>query len=100
MNHAGIYISIPFCRQKCTYCNFASDVHPSVLMPSYVDSVTKEIAGRAELWNKPKIPCPDIPADTDYMGRGTPGLLSAEQMKRLLDVVRQSCSVEPGSEIT
>ena len=101
MNPAGIYISIPFCRQKCTYCNFASEVHPSTLLPRYVDSLIREIASRRELWSKSGIPpCEDAPVDSIYLGGGTPGLLDYEQMGNLLGAVRSSFPVEGGAEIT
>ena len=101
MNRAGIYISIPFCRQKCTYCNFASDVHPSSLLPRYVESLIQEIASRPELWRKSGIPtCENAPVDSIYLGGGTPGLLTSEQLARVLDAVRASFNVEDEAEIT
>jgi putative oxygen-independent coproporphyrinogen III oxidase len=104
--NAGIYISVPFCRQKCTYCNFASDVHPSSLLPEYAKALIKEIGGRRELWPAAGIPvCNDLPVDAIYMGGGTPGLLAPEQLAAILDAVRASFHVghsaaEDGAEIT
>ena len=40
---AGVYISYPFCAQKCTYCNFASDVFPRDLEPQYLDALREEL---------------------------------------------------------
>src|SRR5258707_300604 len=100
MNPAGIYISIPFCRQKCTYCNFASDVHPSTLLPAYVDALVREIIDRAALWQQAGIPFPELSADTIYLGGGTPGLLTNGQLARVLDAVREAFTVGAEMEVT
>ena len=88
MNPAGIYISIPFCRQKCTYCNFASDVHPSSLLPRYLQCLATEITSRSQFWKKAGIPPCDLPVDSIYLGGGTPGLLDSGQLANLLGAVR------------
>ena len=101
MNPAGIYISIPFCRQKCSYCNFASDVHASSLLPRYLNALAAEITQRSELWKKAGVPgWEDIRVDTIYMGGGTPGLLDFGQLSELLRAVRTSFDVEEDAEIT
>src|SRR5713226_3886546 len=68
----GVYISYPFCAQKCTYCNFASGVFPRELERSYVDALTREL----EEW--------DGIADTVYLGGGTPSQLESQDLERLL----------------
>ncbi len=101
MTPAGIYISVPFCRQKCTYCNFASDVHPSSLLPEYAKALIKEIGGRRELWQGAGISvCDDLPIDAIYIGGGTPGMLAPGQLTDLLGAIRAMFHVEPGAEIT
>ena len=101
MTPAGIYISVPFCRQKCTYCNFASDVLPSYLLLDYAKALIKEIGGRRELWPAAGIPLgEDLPIDAIYMGGGTPGLLAPERLAAILDEVRASFHVEHLAEIT
>ena len=102
---AGIYISVPFCRQKCTYCNFASDVLPSYLLFDYAKALVKEIGGRRKLWAAAGIPVggglpDDLPVDAIYMGGGTPGLLAPERLAAILDAVRASFHVEHGAEVT
>lgn len=62
---AGIYISIPFCAQKCTYCNFRSDVYSRALRESYVRSLMQELRSAS---------VPD--GDTLYFGGGSPSLLA------------------------
>jgi oxygen-independent coproporphyrinogen-3 oxidase len=61
----GIYISYPFCSQKCTFCNFASGVFPRELEAKYQDALTQEI--RAHEW--------EWTPDTVYLGGGTPSLM-------------------------
>jgi oxygen-independent coproporphyrinogen-3 oxidase len=70
----GVYISVPFCAQKCTYCNFASGVLPRELLGPYIEAVAGEI--KAEQWT-------EVP-DTLYLGGGTPSLLDAAPLGRLL----------------
>lgn len=86
---AGIYISIPFCRQKCTYCNFASDVQPASTLNRYLEMLKKEISSQKK-----------IVADTIYFGGGTPGMLERSQLKGILDTVRSSFSIEEPAEVT
>ena len=105
MNHAamsptvGVYISVPFCRAKCTYCNFASGVFGAERMDEYVGRVCGEMRGaRAEAVRLgAELPGP---VDTVFFGGGTPSLLSAEQMRRLFEVLRGEFEVVPGAEIT
>jgi oxygen-independent coproporphyrinogen-3 oxidase len=74
---AGVYISYPFCAQKCTYCNFASGVFPRELEPRYLKALESEIAGHIWQWTP----------DTVYLGGGTPSQLSAEALTHLLTLV-------------
>ncbi len=95
----GIYISVPFCRTKCSYCNFASDVFSRAVFERYVERVcgdiTKagetaaEIGGQIE-WD----------VDSIYLGGGTPTVLEPDQLKRIFDAVRAEFSVMPDAEVT
>ncbi len=73
----GVYISYPFCSQKCTYCNFASGVFPRELEARYVDALVREIANH---------PWADA-ADTIYLGGGTPSQMSAADLELLLAAI-------------
>ena len=91
MKPAGIYLSIPFCRQKCTYCNFASEARAAESLPEYLGLLETEIRSRATLWPAAGIPPWDEAiADTIYLGGGTPGLLAGEQLASLLRAARTS----------
>jgi len=95
----GVYISVPFCRAKCTYCNFASGVFGAERMDAYVDRVCAEIAGVGRRAAGMRA---DLPRHVDsvYLGGGTPSLLAAEQVKRMFAVVRAEFTVADNSEIT
>jgi oxygen-independent coproporphyrinogen-3 oxidase len=74
---AGVYISWPFCAQKCTYCNFASGVFPREMEAAYVERLAAEL--RACDW-------PFIP-ETVYLGGGTPSQMEEAVLAGLLDLV-------------
>jgi putative oxygen-independent coproporphyrinogen III oxidase len=95
----GIYVSIPFCRSKCTYCNFASGVYPAAEHGRYVqrliDDLTRarasaESAG-AELPRR---------VDTVFLGGGTPTLLAADLMARLFAAMHTTFDIDADAEIT
>jgi len=75
---AGIYISWPFCAQKCTYCNFASGVLPRELEGRYLAALLKEISAHAFPWTP----------DTLYLGGGTPSAMETGHLDRLLESLR------------
>ncbi|MBI5283098.1 MAG: coproporphyrinogen III oxidase family protein [Candidatus Solibacter usitatus] len=74
---AGVYISWPFCAQKCTYCNFASGVFPKDLEGAYLGALLREIGSTA--W--------PFEPETLYLGGGTPGSMSAEQLGAVLAAI-------------
>jgi oxygen-independent coproporphyrinogen-3 oxidase len=93
----GIYISVPFCKAKCTFCNFASDTFAAGRMQGYVDRLSREISGaRAGMLGAP---LPEV-ADTIYFGGGTPSLLSARQFRQIFERLRGEFEVAAGAEIT
>src|ERR1035438_6620984 len=98
-NALGIYISIPFCRSKCTYCNFASGVYPASDHERYVDRLIHDLVA-AERWAlEMGVELPRI-VDTVYLGGGTPSLLAAELLARMFDAMRSAFDFDSGAEIT
>jgi len=95
----GIYVSIPFCRSKCTYCNFASGVFPVHEQPRYVQRLIEEIHGAREWSGKLGA---DLPShvDTIYLGGGTPSLLEPELIERLFSAIRSEFIIDTDAEIT
>ena len=89
----GIYVHIPFCKSKCTYCDFASYPKEIGKAEAYFACLIKELQSRSkELKN--------ITFDTVYFGGGTPSLLPAEAMERLLGEILDSGRVRADAEIT
>ena len=95
----GIYISVPFCRTKCSYCNFASDVFSRVAFDRYVDQVCLEI-GNAPRLAQEMVGRFEREVDSIYLGGGTPSVLDPRQLRRMFDAVRAQFSVTPEAEIT
>ena len=91
MSKAGIYLHIPFCRSRCSYCDFATDVYKNgEAVERYVSALTKEIENFPV---KEEI-------DTIYFGGGTPSLLSSIQLEKILDAIDGKFAVGADSEIT
>lgn len=95
----GLYISIPFCRAKCTYCNFASGVFPPAEHGRYIEHLCKEIRSAharasAAGWLLPKS------IGSIYLGGGTPSTLPPDLLRILFSAIRENSLVEPNAEIT
>jgi oxygen-independent coproporphyrinogen-3 oxidase len=95
----GLYISVPFCRTKCSYCNFASDVFSRAVFEKYVNSICAEIEMAAETADQVG-GLLERRADSVYLGGGTPTLLDATQLQRIFVTIRQNFSVSNEAEIT
>lgn len=98
-NALGIYISIPFCRSKCTYCNFASGVYPASEHARYVDRLIEDMASAGHWVDEMGVVLPRQ-VDTVYLGGGTPSLLAPELLERLFASVRAEFEVDAEAEIT
>jgi putative oxygen-independent coproporphyrinogen III oxidase len=95
----GLYISVPFCRTKCSYCNFASGVFSKSVYENYVARLVEDIANSGKL--AAELGCAlDASADSVYLGGGTPSILSAAQLLRIFAAVRGQFAVTPDAEIT
>ncbi|HEY0048980.1 MAG TPA: radical SAM family heme chaperone HemW [Pyrinomonadaceae bacterium] len=93
---AGIYLHIPFCRSRCSYCDFATDVFKNAeTVERYVDALVSEIE------NSSRLPLyGSHPVDTIYFGGGTPSLLSPRQLEKILDSIYKRFPVEKNIELT
>jgi oxygen-independent coproporphyrinogen-3 oxidase len=103
----GLYISVPFCRTKCSYCNFASDVFSKSAYENYVARLLEDIANSRQLGSE--LGCAlgcalglthDETADSIYLGGGTPSILDAPQLLRIFAAVRDQFTVTSDAEIT
>jgi oxygen-independent coproporphyrinogen III oxidase len=93
-NRLGIYVQVPFCQTKCTYCNFHTGVVSSARFAPYVRCVCEEIARHGEFYAAASV---DLPAeiaeavvDTIYIGGGTPSLLDAGHLRGITDAIRDN----------
>jgi len=95
----GIYISVPFCKAKCTFCNFASGVFGKERMQQYVDRLCAEIRAARPTAQDLVASLPRT-VDTIYFGGGTPSLLSGGQFRQIFDHLRAEFDVAAEAEIT
>lgn len=89
---AGIYIHIPYCRQKCHYCNFFS-VASSKYMPETIESIRQEALLQNQFLQ-------GSPLKTIYFGGGTPSLISSSLLLKIFETLNSSYVISPGAEIT
>jgi oxygen-independent coproporphyrinogen III oxidase len=95
---AGVYVQVPFCQTKCTYCNFHTGVVSSARFAPYVEAVCEEMRGYRRLYGAGGITLPksfeEAVVDTVYIGGGTPSLLEARDLQKLLGVIRENFRTE------
>lgn len=95
----GLYISVPFCRSKCSYCNFASDVFSRAVHQGYINRVCDSIEHARDVSEQL---CGKLErvADSIFLGGGTPTLLDIDQLERLFVTIRSTFDVLADAEIT
>lgn len=98
-NALGLYVSIPFCRSKCTYCNFASGVYPASEHARYVGRLIEGLASARSWAARMGVELPHR-VDTVYLGGGTPSLLSPYLLALLFAAMRSEFDVDADAEIT
>ena len=95
----GIYISVPFCRTKCSYCNFASDVFSRAAFDRYVERVSADIADAERIATEMGGQI-EREVESMYLGGGTPTVLDVAQLERMCGAVRSEFDVRPEAEVT
>lgn len=95
----GVYISVPFCRTKCSFCNFASGVFSRALFARYVERVCADIEGAEQLAAEMD---GRFEADVDsvYLGGGTPTVLAPADLEQIFAALHARFRVQGGAEIT
>jgi len=90
----GLYVHIPFCVQKCKYCDFLSAPAEDATKKRYVDALCREITGYKELTKEYELA-------TIYFGGGTPSVLDVSLIEQILDAVKKSFAVDmAAAEVT
>ena len=93
MKNLGIYVHIPFCKQKCEYCDFVSFSGIEEKQEKYVEAVLLDIKNSSE-----KII--DYQIDTIYFGGGTPSYIDSSEIEKILKTIRELYHVGEDAEIT
>jgi oxygen-independent coproporphyrinogen III oxidase len=93
MTPTGVYLHIPFCRSRCSYCDFATGMYEGGLAERYVRALVREI----ETWGEVERP---QAVDTIYLGGGTPSLLAPAQIEQILKAVHHRFEILDGAEVT
>ena len=99
MEMLGLYLSIPFCRSKCTFCNFASGVFPASYMEQYVARLEADLVAARKCGSEWGAVLPEA-VDSVYFGGGTPSLLPGELVRRVRGAIRREFAVVPTAEVT
>ena len=95
----GIYVSIPFCKAKCSFCNFASGVFAEARIDGYVARVTEEMRGAKAFAETMGAELPER-VDSIYFGGGTPSLLEPDMIARIFAGIRGEFAVDADAEVT
>lgn len=96
MNSLGIYIHIPFCKQKCSYCDFAAYEKIEAYEAAYVDALCKEISIRSNEW--PQLQ--SMTVDTIYFGGGTPTHLKISSLAAIMDRLHETFCISKNVELS
>src|SRR5436309_9886916 len=97
--HSGIYISVPFCRSKCTYCNFASGVFSAGQMGRYVERLIEDMGAFHDYAIEMGAQIPDA-VDSIYLGGGTPSLLPPDDLRKIFASIEEEFDVLKTVETT
>jgi oxygen-independent coproporphyrinogen-3 oxidase len=102
MKSLGLYIQVPFCASKCSFCNFSSRVPRGDVYDGYCRAVAAEIESLPEFYQSAAVPSNlfTTPVDTVYMGGGTPSLLGGVRLEKIVASLHQRFRFAPGIEFT
>ncbi len=95
MKELGIYVHIPFCKQKCYYCDFISYANKEEKTKEYVKCIQKEIEIESKKYSKD-----EYEITTIYFGGGTPSYISALYIENIINVIKLNYNVKDNAEIT
>jgi oxygen-independent coproporphyrinogen-3 oxidase len=95
---SGIYVHIPFCERKCTYCNFNTTEFFEALAERYIRAVASEIAYWGERLARQSNQRARV--DSIFFGGGTPSIIEADQLAAVVDACHAAFEIDPDSEIT
>ena len=85
MKDLGIYIHIPFCKSKCSYCDFTSFANKEKIIEKYIECLKKEIKKNKE---------DNCIIDTIYIGGGTPSFIDSKYIKAIIETVKTKFKIK------
>ena len=102
MKEIGLYIHIPFCKQKCKYCDFVSFSNKEKLIEEYIKCLCQELEEvgegiKLDIENKVS---DIIEVRTIYIGGGTPSFINEKHIEQIMQVIRDNYTIQPNAEIT
>ena len=102
MHSLGIYVEVPFCASKCSFCNFSSRVEPSSLFGRYSEAIEREIERLPVHYEALGLGerVLTLPVDTVYFGGGTPPLLGAEKLEKIVGALHGRFEMAGAVEFT
>ena len=102
MKDLGVYVQIPFCASKCTFCNFSSRVSRAEVLASYCQALEKEIGSLRTHYSAAGVgqQLLELPVDTLYLGGGTPPIIGMERLERILRALRERFQFPDPVEVT
>ena len=102
MDTLGLYIQVPFCASKCSFCNFSSRVARGDVYDRYCHALAEEIDRLPEIYQSASV-APDLlgpPVDTVYFGGGTPSLLGGDRLAKIVTDLNRRFRFAPPTEFT
>ena len=102
MDLYSLYLHVPFCRHRCSYCDFNTFAGQERWIPAYVEAICQEITAVSQAASRAVSRSEDgaLPVHTVFFGGGTPSLLRVEQIKTILDTLRREFSFQDAVEIS
>lgn len=102
MKEIGIYIHIPFCKQKCKYCDFVSFSDKEIYINDYIECILKEIKSFSEKVELNYINGVDdlVKINTIYIGGGTPSIISEKYIEKIINEIKDNFNIMKNAEIT
>lgn len=102
METLGLYIQVPFCASKCSFCNFSSRVAPSSVYDRYCEALFEELRLIPGFYQGAGISphLLHVPVDSVYMGGGTPSLLGGERISKIVEQLQERFKIVPSAEFT
>lgn len=91
MKELGIYIHIPFCKSKCSYCDFTSFANKEKMVEKYIECLNKEIENKETN---------NFIVDTIYIGGGTPSFIDSKYIKEIIETIKSKFKIKEEAEIT